>query len=85
MSDSSGGSGTGGDPIELVVPACEVVIGDDVLVRGEYRKVVKIRKAQGRRPSSGFNLHLFTDGRMVRAHSAHELVVRRCLSEPEGS
>lgn len=61
----------------LVVPACDVRVGDDVLVRDEYCAVVKVRNAQGRKPRTGFNLHLLTTGRMLRVHSAQQMTVRR--------
>lgn len=43
--------------------------GDAVYGNGEFRVVTKVRRAQGRKPPAGENLHLVTDDDIIKANS----------------
>lgn len=48
--------------------------GDRLIVDGQAKTVVRVKRAQGRKPVRGENLHLVTDdGHIVRANSLRGL------------
>jgi hypothetical protein len=52
--------------------------GDAVLQSDTYLVITKVRRAQGRKPKVGENLHLVTDrGDLVRLNSTEPVRVRR--------
>lgn len=63
--------------------AGRVQSGDAVLNRGQFKRVTRVRRAQGRKPRAGENLHLLTERddiikinslepvRVLRPHAGH--------------
>lgn len=43
--------------------------GDMVLDNGRFVEVARVRRAQGRKPAEGENLHLLTDDETVKVNS----------------
>lgn len=43
--------------------------GDKVLDNGRFVEVARVRRAQGRKPAEGENLHLLTDDETVKVNS----------------
>lgn len=55
--------------------------GDEVLHGGQFSRVTKIRKAQGRKPKAGENLHIVTENDdILKFNSADPLRIRRPAS-----
>lgn len=52
-----------------VTYAGRVQPGDAVLGEGSFRVVTKVRRAQGRKPKVGENLHLLTDDGILKFNS----------------
>jgi hypothetical protein len=52
--------------------------GDEILDRDAFVRVATIRRAQGRKPKVGENLHLVTDaGAVIKLNSGDPIRVRR--------
>lgn len=50
--------------------------GDAVFDDAEFHLVSKVRRAQGRKPRAGENLHLVTDGPLIKVNSLQPVRIR---------
>ena len=57
--------------------AAQVRPSDEILVDGTFVTIVRVRKAQGRKPKQGENLHLVTADAVLRRNSTDPVRVRR--------
>ncbi len=61
-----------------VTYAGSVRAGDSVRRDGNFVAIARVRRAQGRKPASGENLHLVTEaGDVIKVHSEHPVRVLR--------
>lgn len=52
-----------------VALASHIRPGDHIAVDGGYVEVLRVRRAQGRKPPQGENLHLVTAGEVIKLNS----------------
>ena len=63
-------------------PATQVAIahlvqpGDQVITDGRFVEIVQVKRAQGRKPARGENLHLVADGEVVKVNSLDGVRIR---------
>jgi hypothetical protein len=57
--------------------AASVRPGDEVLVDGSFTAVLEVRRAPGRKPKQGENLHLVTADTVLRHNSTDPIRLRR--------
>jgi hypothetical protein len=60
-----------------VTPAGRVRAGDHVLHEGRFVEVTAIRKAQGRKPQTGENLHVVAGDTVLKINSTEPVRVQR--------
>lgn len=66
-----------------VALAGRVKPGDVILVNGAPKTIARIKRAQGRKPARGENLHLVADdGEIVRVNSTAPLRIQPSQAEP---
>jgi hypothetical protein len=63
-----------------VTPAGRVRAGDEVLHEGRFAVVTAIRKAQGRKPRTGENLHVVMADKILKINSAEPVRVQRAAT-----
>jgi hypothetical protein len=63
-----------------VTPAGRVRTGDQVLHEGRFVVVTAIRKAQGRKPPTGENLHVITGDAVLKINSTEPVRVQRAAT-----
>ena len=59
-----------------IAVASHVRPGDVVLHDNRYVEIVRVRRAQGRKPARGENLHLLGDEEMVKVNSLDPVRIR---------
>jgi hypothetical protein len=59
-----------------IAPAANVRTGDFVLHEGRFVEILKVRRAQGRKPARGENLHLVSDASAVKVNSLDGVRIR---------
>lgn len=59
-----------------VTLASQVRPGDAVLQDERFIEITRVRRAQGRKPAQGENLHLVADDQVVKANSLDALRIR---------
>jgi hypothetical protein len=57
--------------------AGRVEVGDEILIGDDFAVIDRIRKAQGRKPKAGENLHLVTPDDVIKLNSTDPVRVRR--------
>jgi hypothetical protein len=60
-----------------VTPAGRVRTGDQVLHEGRFVEVTAVRRAQGRKPQTGENLHVVTTDSVLKINSTEPVRVQR--------
>jgi hypothetical protein len=61
-----------------VAVAARIKPGDKVVVDGETKQIAHVKRAAGRKPATGENLHLIAeDGEVIRVNSAEGVRVPR--------